>query len=84
VNRRCFVIEFAFHFKGTLHLAEASPLCSVGTVRDVVFDNGVEGYDELVHGGDDRELEGLSGVAQGFAVAARRPLPMRTTASGAR
>ncbi|WP_221230123.1 hypothetical protein, partial [Sphingomonas carotinifaciens] len=29
VNRRCFVIEFAFHFKGTLHFAEASPECIV-------------------------------------------------------
>jgi len=25
VNRRCFVIEFAFHLKGTLHFFEASP-----------------------------------------------------------
>lgn len=27
VNRRCFVIEFAFHLKGTLHFSGASPDC---------------------------------------------------------
>ncbi|MBB4085652.1 hypothetical protein GGR49_001237, partial [Sphingomonas carotinifaciens] len=36
VNRRCFVIEFAFHFKGTLHFAEASPnqLSALPEIRD--------------------------------------------------